>query len=75
MSSRETDLFFPEIEKTKEEQVWGKPAVVDLDNSYFLQSWKYFVVHNILLSNVKRKIRIEKEGRERQRDRGNERGE
>ena len=55
--------------------VWGKPAVVDLDNSYFLQSWKYFVVHNILLSNVKRKIRIEKEGRERQRDRGNERGE
>lgn len=24
MSSRETDLFFPEIEKTKEEQVWGK---------------------------------------------------
>lgn len=24
MSSKKTDLFFPEIEKTKEEQVWGK---------------------------------------------------
>lgn len=24
MSSRETDLLFPEIEKTKEEQIWGK---------------------------------------------------
>ena len=45
--------------------VWGTSAVVDLDNLYFLQSWKYFVAHNILLSNVKRKIRIEKEGRER----------
>lgn len=50
----------------------NQTAVVDLDSSYFLQSWKYFVEHSILLSHVK--LREESEarkggGRENERDR------
>ena len=56
--------------------VCRKSAVVDLDNSYFLQSWKYFVAYNILLSNVKlrEKSELRKKVEREQRDWGNERG-